>query len=161
MKLELKWVSIVFIAQIIWQIAERLLGIYGSRVSYHDLSGTAFMAVYALIMYLAVADLKAKNRGFLNRRQGFLSGLFISLILVALSPIMVAILMFAVQPDYFNVMIAATTEINEYSTYEAAYQEFNYWNYVKLYMTGYLLVGSLSAAFWSYRLHKLPDPIEE
>lgn len=161
MKLEIKWVAIVFILHVLWQIGERSLGFYGPRIRHEELAGMGFYIVYALVMFLAVADLKSRNNGFLNRRQGFLSGLFISLILVALAPIMVGILMFAIQPDFFNVMIMSATESGEYSGYQAAVQEYNYWSYVKLFMAGYLLVGSLSAALWSFLLHKMPEPVSD
>jgi hypothetical protein len=161
MKLELKWVSIIVIVHLLWNIGERFLGFFGEKAAYQGLSGSLFLVVYALLMYLAVADLRSRNRGFLNRRQGFLSGLFISLILVALSPIMVGILAFVIQPDFFNEMIMASTTNGEYQSYQMAEQEYNYWNYVKLYMAGYMLVGSLSAALWSFVLHKMPDPVTD
>jgi len=161
MKLEIKWVAIVFILHVLWLIGERTFGFFGARIRHEELVSLAFFIVYALVMFLAVADLKSRNNGFLNRRQGFLSGLFMSLILVAMAPVMVGILMFAIQPDFFNVMIMAATERGEYSVYEAAVQEYNYWSYVKLFMAGYLLVGSLSAALWSFILHKMPEPVSD
>lgn len=161
MKLELKWVSIIIILHIIWHIAERLLGFYSDKALYQGLSSAVFMVVYAGIMYLAVAGLRESNRGYLNKRQGFLSGLFISLIMVAFAPIMVGLLQFLIQPDFFNTMIMETTNNGAYQSYQMAEKEYNYWNYVTLYMAGYLLVGSLSAALWSYVLHKMPEPVSD
>ena len=161
MKLEMKWVAVVFILHILWLIGERTFGFFGNRIRHEDLINMAFYVLYAGVMFLAVADLKSRNNGFLNRRQGFLSSLFISLILVALAPIMVGILMFAIQPDFFNVMIMSATERGEYSAYDAAIQEYNYWSYVKTFMAGYLLAGSLSGALWSFLLHKMPEPVSD
>lgn len=161
MKLELKWVSIVFLLHILWHVAERMLGLYSDNAEYEGYSRLFFMAVYAVIMLLAILDLRKKNNGFLNRRHGFLSGLFISLILVATAPIIVALLMFVIQPGFFDQMIMVATQNGEYQVYEAAAQEYNYWSYVKLYMAGYMLVGSLSAAFFSFILHKMPEPATE
>ena len=161
MKLELKWVSIIIILHILWHVGERMLGFYGEKSNYQEFSGMVFMALYAFVMYLAIADLRSRNRGFLNKRQGFLSGLFISLILVAFAPIMVGLLAFVIQPDFFNEMIMASTTNGEYQSYQMAEQEYNYWSYVKLYMAGYMLVGSLFAALWSYILHRMPDPVTD
>jgi hypothetical protein len=161
MKVELKWVAIVFVLHVLWHIGERVLGFYSDKIAYHEFSGTAFMLVYGLIMFLAIADIRSQNRGYLNRRHGFLSGLFISLVLVALAPLMIAILLFAIQPDFFDKLIIAATENGEYSVYEAAQQEYNYWSFVRLYMAGYLLVGALSAALWSFILHKMPEPVSD
>lgn len=161
MKLELKWVAIIFVVHIIWQIFERLLGFYADRSGYQEFAGFAFLVVYSLLILLALLDLRGKNKGFLNRRHGFISGLFISFILVALSPVMVAILAFGIQPDFFNIMINNALENGEYQAYEAAAMEYSYWSYVKLYMAGYLLVGSLSGALWAFVLHKMPEPVTD
>ncbi len=161
MKTELKWVTIIFVLHIAWHFAERFLGFYAEKAVYHEITSISFFVVYALAMYFAIADLRASNGGYLNKRHGFLSGLFISLIMVATAPIMIGLLMFAIQPGFFNQMILAATSNGEYSLYEAAQQEYNYWSYVKLYMAGYLLVGSLSAALWSYVLHRMPDPVND
>lgn len=161
MKLELKWVTIIFVVHIVWHIFERVLGFYGDRSAYEEFAGFGFLLVYSLLMLLAIFNLKSRNGGLLNRRQGFLSGLFISLIMVVLSPLMVAILAFGIQPDYFNIMIANALENGEYQAYEAAALEYSYWGVVKLYMAGYLLVGSLSGAFWSFLLHKMPEPVTD
>lgn len=158
MKLELKWVAIIFVVHILWHIAEKMLGIYGANVAYKDISGPLFLVVYGGIMFLAISDLRSKNRGYLNRRHGFLSSLFISFVLVALAPVMVALLVFVISPDFFNDMIIATTDSGIYSSYAAAENEFNFWSFVRLYMVSYLLAGALSGALWSFLLHKMPEP---
>jgi hypothetical protein len=161
MKLELKWVIIIFAVHIFWHILTRALGLYGDRSSYEELSLFVFAFVYALLMLLALLDLRSRNKGYLNRRHGFSSGLFISFILVVLSPLMVAILAFGIQPDFFNIMISNSIANGEYLSYEAAASEYSYWNYVQLYMATYLLVGSLSGALWAYLLHKVPMPVTD
>ena len=161
MKLELKWVAIIFIVHLIWLFLERTLGFYGDRSSYEELAGFVFLVVYASLVLLALLDLKAKNKGYLNRRHGFISGLFISFVLVALSPIMVGLLAYVIQPDFFNIMISNAIENGDYRAYEAAAQEYSYWSFVKLFMAGYLLVGSLSGALWSFLLHKMPEPVTD
>lgn len=161
MKLELKWVAIIFIVHLIWHIAERALGFYGDRFGYQELASGLFLLVYSLLVLFALIDLKNKNRGFLNRRHGFLSSLFISFILVVLAPVTVGILAYAIQPDFFGTMISNALSDGEYRAYEAAAMEYNYWNFVRLYMAGYLLVGSLSGALWSFLLHKMPEPVTD
>lgn len=161
MKLELKWVSIIFVIHILWHIGERFFGFYDENAAYQEMSATSFMVVYAFLMLLAMLDLRKSNKGYLNRRHGFTSSLFISLVLVALAPIMVLLLWFVIQPDFFNKMILLSLENDEYQAYEAAVREYNYWNYLTLYIAGYLLVGSLSGAFWSFILHKMPEPVTD
>lgn len=161
MKLELKWVAIIFVVHLIWHIGERAMGFYGERFGYQELAGWAFLMVYAVLILFALMDLKNTNRGFLNRRHGFLSSLFISLVLVALAPVTVGILAYFIQPDFFSEMINNALNDGEYRAYEAAAMEYNYWSFVKLYMAGYLLVGSLSGALWSFLLHKMPEPVTD
>ena len=161
MKLELKWVAIIFGVHILWHLGEKFMGFYGERAGIQEFSAVSFMLVLSLLMLLAILDLRKSNRGYLNRRHGFTSSLFISLVLVALSPIMVLLLWLVIEPDFFNHMIILALENDEYQVYEVAQQEYNYWNYVKLYIAGYLIVGSLSGAFWSMLLHKLPQPVSD
>lgn len=161
MRVEIKWVIIIFIVHAIWHVLERFLGLYGDLFRYQEFSSWAFLLVYAMMMLLAILDLRSSNNGFLNRRHGFISSLFISFILTALSPIMVGLVAYVIQPDFFNIMINNSLDSGEYRAYEAAAMDYSYWSYVKLYMAGYLLVGSLSGAFWSYLFHKMPDPVTD
>lgn len=161
MKVELKWVVIIFIVHLLWHVTEKLLGFYTTNIEYTDYSGFVFMPVYAGLMYLALVDLRKSNHNLLNRRHAFLSGLFISLCLVVLAPVMVFLVVFLLQPDFFQNMIAYGVNSGKYSSYGQAATEFSYWGFVKLYMAIYMLVGSLSAALWGFVLHKMPDPVTE
>lgn len=161
MRIEIKWVIIIFIVHAIWHVLERFLGFYGDLFRYQEFSSWAFLLVYAGLMLIAMLDLRASNNGFLNRRHGFISSLFISFILTALAPIMVGLVAYVIQPDFFNIMINNSLSSGEYRAYEAAAMDYSFWSYVKLYMAGYLLVGSLSGAFWSYLLHKVPEPVTD
>ena len=161
MKLELKWVGIIFVVHALWHFGEKMMGFYGEKAGLQEYAAVSFMAVLAFLMMLAILDLRKSNRGYLNRRHGFTSSLFISLVLVALSPLMVLLLWLVIQPDFFNQMIMLALENDEYQAYELAKQEYNYWNYVKLYIAGYLIVGALSGAFWSMVFHKLPEPVTD
>lgn len=161
MKLELKWVAIIFVIHVLWHLGEKMMGFYSDRAAIQEFSAISFMLVLAFLMMLAILDLRKNNRGYLNRRHGFTSSLFISLVLVALSPIMVLLLWLVIQPDYFNHMIMLALENDEYQAYEVAKQEYNYWNYVKLYIAGYLVVGSLAGAFWSLVFHRMPEPVSD
>ena len=161
MKLELKWVAIIFVAHVLWHLGEKMMGFYSDKAAYQELSAISFMAVLSILMMLVILDLRKSNRGYLNRRHGFTSSLFISLVLVALSPLMVLLLWFVIQPDYFNHMIMLALENDEYQAFELAKQEYSYWNYVKLYIAGYLMVGSLAGAFWSMVFHRLPEPVTD
>lgn len=161
MRVELKWALIIFVAHSLWHVAERFMGLYGLHYGWQEIASFLFLGIYAGLMFLALYDLRGSNNGFLNRRHGFVSAFFISLILVAAAPITVGLLAFVIQPDFFAVMIENSMRINEYSAYELAQQEYNYWAFVKLYMIGYMLVGSLSGALWAYVLHKMPEPVRD
>ena len=161
MRTEIKWVIIIFIIHALWHVLERVVGLYGDLFKYQELSSWIFLIIYAGLILLAVLDIKSNNNGYLNRRHGFVSSLFISFILTALAPIMVGLVAYVIQPDFFNIMINNSLNAGEYRAYEAAAIDYSYWSYVKLYMAGYLLVGSLSGAFWSYLLHKIPDPVTD
>lgn len=161
MRIEIKWAIIIFIVQMLWLVAERFAGLYGAHYGWHEIGSWLFLGIYAGLMFLALYDLRKSNNGFLSRRHGFISGFFISLIMVAVAPIVVAILAFVIQPNFFSVMIENALRVNEYSAYELAEQEYNYWAFVKLYMAGYLLVGSLSGALWSSLLHRVPEPVRD
>lgn len=161
MKLELKWVAIVFALHALWHVGEKMMGFYSERAGVQEYAAVSFLFVLALLMMLAVLDLRKSNRGYLNKRHGLTSSLFISLILVVLAPVMVLLLSVVIQPNYFNEMIMMSLQNDEYQAYELAVQEYNYWSYVKMYIAGYLLVGALSGAFWSFIFHKMPEPVTD
>lgn len=161
MRVEIKWIAIILLVHVIWHVLERVFGFYGALFRFEGYASWAFLLVYTVLMFLALRDLRASNRGFLNRRHGFVSSLFISFILTALAPVIVALLAYLIQPDFFMLMINNALDSGEYRAYEAAAIDYSYWSYVKLYMAGYLLVGSLSGAFWSYLLHRIPEPATE
>jgi len=161
MRIEIKWAIIIFIIHALWHVAERVMGLYELHYGWQEVASWLFLAAYAGLMYMALLDLRKSNNGYLNRRHGFVSAFFISLILVAATPIMVGLVAFVIQPDFFSIMIENSMRTNEYSAYELAEQEYNYWAFVKLYMSGYILVGSLSGALWAYLLHKMPEPVRD
>jgi len=161
MRVEIKWAIIIFIAHALWHVAERFMGLYGLHYGWQEIASLLFLAAYAGLMFVALFDLRKSNNGHLNRRHGFVSAFFISLILVAAAPITVALLAFVIQPDFFLIMIENSMRIGEYSAYELAEQEYSYWAFVKLYMIGYMLVGTLSGALWAYVLHKMPEPVQD
>lgn len=161
MKLELKWALLAFIMHQTWHLGEKLLGFYGSSNSYNVISGLVFAALYSFFIFIMLGQLKKKNGGFLHRRQALLSGIFVSLFLLASAPITIFMLNFVIEPGYFNKMILLALDTGEYSSYGEAKLEYGFWNYVILYMALYMLVGVGSAALYGFILHKLPEPIAE
>lgn len=161
MKLEFKWVIIIFIVHQLWHLGEKLLGFYNNINSYNIISGVIFIGVYIWFIYLMLSQLKAKNGGFLHRRQALLSGLFVGLMLVASAPVTIFILNYFIEPGYFNNMILMSLDNGNYSSYGEAALEYGFWNYVILYMAVYLIIGVLSASGIGYLLHEVPKPVTE
>jgi len=161
MKIEIKWVVVIFIVHVLWHLAEKLMGFYNVSNDWVLYSGVAFTILYAVFIYAMLTQVKKSNRGFLHRRQALLSGLFVGLSLVVLTPVLVFLLNFVIEPGYFDKMILMSLDAGEYNSYGEAAIEYGFWNYVIIYMARYLLIGVLAAAFFGFVMHEVPEPATE
>ena len=86
-KIEIKWAIIFTIMVLVWMFMEKLTGLHSDHIDKHPIY-TNFIFIPTIVIYvLALLD-KRKNdyNGIMTYKQGFISGLTITLIVTILSP---------------------------------------------------------------------------
>ncbi len=144
--IELKWAIIFAIAALAWLGLERLVGLHDAYIAQHA-SYTNLFAIVAIAVYYFALEDKRKNYygGRMSWKQGFLSGLIISVIVAILSPLTMWIGSTLVAPDYFANAIDYAVR-SKVSTREEAEQFFSYQNYALINAVSAILIGALTAA---------------
>jgi len=106
-KTELKWAIYFMIVSLLWMMMERMLGWHDELIAKHAVYTNLF-AVPAIIVYvLALLDKrKTDYGGVMNYKQGFMSGLIISLMVMVFSPVIQLLTTYIITPHYFPNAIA-------------------------------------------------------
>lgn len=129
-KIEIKWAIIFTLMMLLWMALERLAGLHDKNIEYHYIV-TNFVAIPAIAVYvLALLD-KRKNyfEGKMTYKQGFLTGLIMTLFVTALSPLTQILTVSVITPEYFPNMIEYAVEQGK-TTREAAEANFNLNSYL-------------------------------
>ena len=120
LKIELKWALIFVAMQLSWMLMEKLTGLHDTHIEKHAVF-TNGVAILAFLIYaLALLD-KRKNhyQGKMTYLQGFVSGIWITLIVTLLTPITQYITSYWISPEYFDNMIAFSVSQGKMSQEEA------------------------------------------
>lgn len=145
-KIEIKWALIFVAMQLLWMTIEKLTGLHDEHIDQHAIY-TNLIAIPSIIIYvLALLD-KRKNyyNGVMNYKEGFISGLFITLIVTILSPVVQYITSTFISPDYFANAIEYTVSEDK-MTREAAEEYFNLKSYVTQVLIGTPIMGIVTTA---------------
>ncbi|MDX1592394.1 MAG: DUF4199 domain-containing protein [Balneolaceae bacterium] len=149
-KTEIKWAFIFAGAILVWMFLERLAGLHSTHIDKHMIY-TNFFAVVAIAIYvLALLD-KRKNdyNGVMTYKEGFVSGLIITLIVTLLSPVTQYLISTFITPDYFTNIIDYS--VNEgMMTREDAEEHFNLRSYIHQSMIGALVMGIITSAIVAF-----------
>ncbi len=105
-KIEIKWAFIFMAMMLIWMYIEKLVGLHDIHIDKHYIY-TNLVAVFAIIVYVFALLDKRKNyyQGKMTYKQGFISGLIISLIVTVFSPLTQYVTSEIISTDYFSNMI--------------------------------------------------------
>ncbi|WP_019038488.1 DUF4199 domain-containing protein [Psychroflexus tropicus] len=131
LKVEIKWALIFILSLLLWMLLERLLGLHDEYIDLHQYI-TMLYAIVAIVIY--VLALKDKRKSAYSESasysQLFKSGLIITLIITAFSPLSQYIISEVITPDYFTNIITHSVESGYYESVEQAKAEFNLENYI-------------------------------
>lgn len=145
-KIEIKWALIFVVMQLLWMTMEKLTGLHDEHIDQHPIY-TNLIAIPSILIYvLALLD-KRKNyyNGVMNYKEGFISGLFITLIVTILSPMVQYITSTFISPDYFaNATEYAVSE--GVMTQDAAEGYFNLRSYVTQVLIFTPVMGIITTA---------------
>jgi hypothetical protein len=146
LKIEFKWATIFTITTLAWMFLEKTLGWHDEKIADHYWLSMLYMPV---AIFLYILALREKRRRYYNKqltwRQGFLSGLVVSVFAAALSPLAQYLTHHYITPEYFpNIIEYSVT--NELMTLGAANEYFNITNYMMQSAIGVLVGGLVLSA---------------
>lgn len=101
--IEIKWALVFVVMTLVWVFCEKLADLHSTQISKHAIF-TNFIAVPAIVIYVMALLDKKKNyyHGQMSYRQGFMTGIIITLIVTLLSPLTQYISSTFISPEYFT-----------------------------------------------------------
>lgn len=152
--IEIKWGVIFSIALLIWMFGERLVGLHDEHIDKHAIY-TNFFAIVAIAIYLFALYDKRKNyfNGYMTWREGFISGLFITLVITVLSPLLQYIISNYITPEYFANIIRYSVDQGE-MTRSQAEEHFSLRNYIVLSAVWAVISGVITSAIAALLMRK-------
>ncbi len=128
--IEIKWALIFVLMTLTWMLGEKLIGLHDQYLDKHMIY-TNFYAIPAILVYVfALLDKRKRDfGGKMTYKQGFISGLIITIIVTILSPLTQTIISLVITPDYFANVIKLSVEMGMMTQTEAEVQ-FNLSNYI-------------------------------
>lgn len=144
--IELKWALIFAAMSLVWMLLEKLVGLHGTHIDKHA-TYTNLIAIPAIAVYVfALLEKRRKDYGgVMTWKQGFISGLIITLIVTVLSPLTQVITSKIITPDYFSNVIEYAVSTGKMDR-AAAEQYFNLGSYIVLGLIGAPVMGVLTSA---------------
>ena len=146
-KIEIKWAVIFALMMLAWMALEKSLGYHDEKIADHP-TFTYFVAIPSIAIYIFALLDKKKNfyYGLMNYKQGFISGVIISVIVAILSPFTQYITIEFITPEYFSNVIEYAVSQGK-MTQEEAEGYFNLKSYLVQSVIGALVIGIVTSAF--------------
>jgi len=145
-RIECKWGVIFILVMLGWTLFERLVGWHSTNIENHA-TGTLFFAIPAIGVY-TFGLLDKRNHGFsgiMTWKQGALTGVYITIVVVILSPVAQYLIHTIITPDYLeNMADYAVRSGNMNREDSEAY--FSLSNYMLQGAVGSLLMGLMTSA---------------
>ncbi|MBY5952099.1 DUF4199 domain-containing protein [Algoriphagus marincola] len=145
LSIEIKWALIFVAMMLIWMVFEKSMGWHDEKIADHA-TYTNLVAIPSILIYVFALRDKKKNfyGGYLSFKQGFVSGMIITLIVAMLTPLSQYITSTYITPDYFSNVIeySVSTGIMERS---AAKEFFNLKSYIIQATIGAFIMGLITS----------------
>ena len=144
--IELKWGIIFFITGLLWLWFEKLMGLHDVYIAQHPLYTNLFGIFAVTIFILALLEKRRKFfKGKMTWKEGFTSGIIISVIVTILSPLSQYLAYNFISPEYFNNIIEYSVG-NGRMTQEQAESYFSLRSYIIQATFGALVMGVVTSA---------------
>lgn len=144
--IEIKWAILYAMMTLIWMFLEMLFGLHDKHIDKQDIAKTLIFIPIIAIYVFALRD-KRNNyySGVITYKQGFITGLIITLIIVFLSPLTQIITSNIITPEFFHNAIKCV--VNEgLMSQEEAEKYFSLRNYIIQGIIGSAIIGLLTSA---------------
>lgn len=144
--IDLKWGVVFTLALLLWMLMELMLGFHSSNIENHGIITNFFMIPAIAIYVFALLD-KRKNfyLGSMTFKEGFTTGLKVTLVVTLLTPLSQYIAVEIISPNFFENMIKYTVE-KEIMSQECAVSNFNLQSYIIQSMIFAPIVGTITSA---------------
>ena len=159
--IEIRWGILFSLVTMVWMIGEKAVGLHDAHINKQLLYTNLFGIVAIIIYTLALLD-KKKNyfHGQMSWKQGFISGVFLSLVIAILSPLVVYITYTYVTPNYFSNMIQYFTA-HKLKTQEQAEALFSTNSYILQGISGGMSMGVITGALVAFVVQTKNNPNEK
>ncbi len=146
-KIEVKWAFIFIGSLLLWMLLERLIGLHDKHIDKHQYLTMLYSLVAIALYVLAFLD-KRKNfyKGLMTYKQGFITGLIITIIVTIFTPLTQWIISSVITPDYFKNVIQYSVETGYHKSVADAEAQFNLINYIIQSTIGALIMGIVTTA---------------
>ncbi len=143
---EIKWGLIFILAMLIWMVLERAVGLHGTHIDKHATYTNIFAVVAIAVYVFALLDKrKTDYDGKMTWKQGFISGLIISVVVAVLSPLAQFVTHTIITPDYFSNITEHAVSKGE-MTREQAEAYFGMGSYAMQSVISALFMGLITSA---------------
>ncbi|CAN5362519.1 hypothetical protein BH23BAC2_BH23BAC2_03930 [soil metagenome] len=153
---ELKWGVLFIIAGLAWVWIEKLFGLHDVYVAQHPIYTNLFGIIAVTIFIFA---LREKRRDFfvgvMTWREGFTSGIIMTLVITLLSPLAQYITYEYISPEYFNNITEHTVQAGAMSR-EDAEAYFSLRSYLIQATFGALVMGIVTSAIVAWFVKTAP-----
>lgn len=155
-RIEIKWGILFSIMGLVWMMLEKAVGLHDEHIDKHMVY-TNLIAIPAIAIYImALMEKRRKDYGgSLTFKQGFVSGLFITLVATILSPLNQYITSTFITPDYFANATAYVIEVGM-MTEEEASSYFNLKNYMIQGLVYAPVMGILTSVIVAFAVKRTP-----
>jgi len=155
-KTEIRWALIFSGMFLAWMAMERIAGLHSTQLSKQQLI-TPFILVPSFVIYILALRSKRKSvyDNKITYKQSLVSGLWLTIFIVLLSPVNQIVTSTIISPDYFSNLTAYTVS-NGIMTPEQAQKQFNNGNYIIQSVVGGLITGMLFTAIISLFIKSKP-----
>lgn len=151
---EIKWGIIFFVVSLLWMYFEKLMGWHDVLIAKHAIY-TNFFGLLAIAIYFFAIHEKRKKiyKGKMTWKEGFISGLILTIVIAVLSPLGQYITHEFITPHYFQNVISYSTETGTMER-ETAEAYFNLKAYIIQSIAFVLMSGVVTAAVVALLLKK-------
>lgn len=120
-RIEIKWAIIFMLVTLAWMLLEKSAGLHDKHIENHAVY-TNFFAIPAIALYVVALLDKRKNdyNGIMTYKQGFISGLLLTLFITILQPLTTYLTVKYITPGFFEHAIAYTVATGKQTPEDAA-----------------------------------------
>lgn len=133
------------VAGLLWMLVEKLAGWHGERIADHPVMTMLFMPIAIAVYVVAMRKKRARLGGTMTYGQGFASGMWISVVVAALSPLSQWLTHRVISPEYFPNAIRYAVD-HDLLTQKEAEAYFSLPSYVVQSFVGALVAGLVTSA---------------